>query len=251
MILMLVNDDGIEAKGIRALCEAAVEAGHRVYICAPEEEKSAASHSITLQRSLKARRVSYPGAACAYAVDGTPADCARLGVYLFRDVDAVISGVNNGSNMGGACVYSGTIAAAMEASMAGTPALAASLCAYNTHEYDAAARVTVRVAEWMIDHPLPKGALYNLNVPALPYDEILGVRAATLAPTYLEMTSFYEDPQAPCGDGIAYAHQHYQPPEQPEGTDVWLTHQGYASLTKLTWDFRMNAEPPEADRIRL
>ena len=116
MHLMLVNDDGIHAPGIRALCDAAVAAGHRVSICAPDRERSAASHSITLGKSLTARKIDYPGAEVAYAAGGTPADCARLGLYLIPGVDAVISGINNGSNMGGACIYSGTVAAATEAS---------------------------------------------------------------------------------------------------------------------------------------
>ena len=104
MHLMLVNDDGIRAPGIRALCAAAVAAGHRVSVCAPDCERSAASHSITLRQGLRAERTDFPGAEVAYAVSGTPADCARLGLYLIPGVDAVISGVNNGSNLGGACI---------------------------------------------------------------------------------------------------------------------------------------------------
>ena len=124
MHLMLVNDDGIHAPGIRALCDAATAAGHRVSISAPDRERSAASHAISLADSLKAERIDYPGAGTAFVVNGTPADCARLGLFLIPDVDVVISGVNNGSNMGGACIYSGTVAAATEASMSGTPGLA-------------------------------------------------------------------------------------------------------------------------------
>ena len=164
MHLMLVNDDGIRAPGLRAMCEAAVKAGHKVSICAPDEERSAASHSISLRKKMRAVKQDYPGAETAYAADGMPADCARLGLYLIPDVDVVISGINNGSNMGGACIYSGTVAAATEASMSGTPALAVSLCAYNAEDYSAAAKVALKVVEWMETHPLPRGAIYNLNV---------------------------------------------------------------------------------------
>ena len=114
MHLMLVNDDGIHAPGIRALCDAAIAAGHKVSLCAPDRERSAASHAITLGAPIKARKIDFPGAEVAYAASGTPADCARLGLYLIPGVDAVLSGVNNGSNMGGACIYSGTVSAATE-----------------------------------------------------------------------------------------------------------------------------------------
>lgn len=250
MHLMLVNDDGIHAPGIRALCDAALAAGHRVSVCAPDCERSAASHAITIRGGMRAERIDFPGAETAYAASGTPADCARLGLYLIPGVDAVISGVNNGENQGGACVYSGTVAAAMEASMSGTPALAASLCAYNTHEYAAAAKLAVRVAEWMLAHPLPRGALYNLNVPALPYEEIRGVRAAKLASTYLDSPCYVETDTA---EGRLYSYIHGVDSvavNDPE-TDVMLTRAGYASLTQLTWDMRLNAPDPDPSDIEL
>ena len=250
MHLMLVNDDGIHAPGIRALCDAALAAGHRVSVCAPDCERSAASHAITIRGGMRAERIDFPGAETAYAASGTPADCARLGLYLIPGVDAVISGVNNGENQGGACVYSGTVGAAMEASMSGTPALAASLCAYNTHEYAAAAKLAVRVAEWMLAHPLPRGALYNLNVPALPYEEIRGVRAAKLASTYLDSPCYVETDTA---EGRLYSYIHGVDSvavNDPE-TDVMLTRAGYASLTQLTWDMRLNAPDPDPSDIEL
>ena len=113
MHIMLTNDDGVHALGIRTLARVLSEAGHRVSVCAPDRERSAASHSITLRRALNVETVEFPGAEIAYAADGTPADCARLGLYLIPDVDLVISGINNGSNLGGACVYSGTVGAAI------------------------------------------------------------------------------------------------------------------------------------------
>lgn len=250
MHLMLVNDDGIRAPGLRAMCDAAVKAGHKVSICAPDEERSAASHSISLRKKMRAVKQDYPGADIAYAADGMPADCARLGLYLIPDVDIVISGINNGSNMGGACIYSGTVAAATEASMSGTPALAVSLCAYNAEDYSAAAKVALKVVDWMEKHPLPRGAIYNLNVPALPYEQIKGVKAADLAHTYLDSPFYIETPTE---DGILYSYKHGVDSvtvDDPD-CDVILTQNGYASLTKLTWNLRLNAPEPDASGIRL
>ena len=100
-------------------------------VCAPDRERSAASHSGTFGRPLRAEPVDYPGAEKAWAVDGTPSDCASLGLFLAgreAPVDLVVSGINRGMNLGGACVYSGTVGAAMEAAMCGAQALAVSLC---------------------------------------------------------------------------------------------------------------------------
>lgn len=250
MHLMLVNDDGIHAPGIRALCDAALAEGHKVSVCAPDRERSAASHAISLTACLKAEKVDFPGAEAAYAVNGTPADCARLGLYLIPNVDVVISGINNGSNLGGACIYSGTVAAATEASMSGTPALAVSYCAHNQHRYEATAKLAMRVMDWMQQHPLPRGCIYNLNVPDLPYEEIKGVRAATTARTYMDSPNYNEAEV----DGITvytYTHGVDSVAVDDLECDVIATQNGYASLTKLTWDLRMSAPDPDTSDIRL
>ncbi|MBQ3269661.1 MAG: 5'/3'-nucleotidase SurE [Clostridia bacterium] len=251
MRVLLTNDDGILAPGIRALGEVFRAAGHRVFVCAPDRERSAASHSGTFNRALRAREADFPGAERAWAVDGTPADCASLGLFLTRDagVDVVISGINRGMNQGGACVYSGTVGAAMEAAMCGTQALAVSLCVAHAHgedreDYAPAARAALRVAEWMPAHPLPRGVIYNLNVPTLPYEQIRGIAAARLAEVFLDDPDYTltEDGWSYCGA-----------PRRIDltGTDVGLTRAGFASLTKLTWDFRLNAEDCELNTVLL
>ena len=234
MHILLTNDDGIFAPGIRALCEAANTAGHTVSVCAPDVERSAASHSITLRRGMRARPVELPGAAAAWAVDGAPADCARLGLWLCRDVDAVLSGINNGPNMGGACVYSGTVSAAIEASMSGKPALAVSSCAYGEQDYAAAAAWAMRVLDWMGGHPLPRGDAYNLNVPALQTAQIRGIRAAELAPTYLD-DPFYIETEDAGGTLYSYKHGEDSVRVMPEDSDVALTREGWAALSVVTW----------------
>ncbi len=251
MRVLLINDDGIHAPGIRTLGEVFRAAGHRVFVCAPDRERSAASHSGTFNRGLRAEPVDFPGAERAWAVDGTPSDCASLGLFLARDagVDVVVSGINRGMNQGGACIYSGTVGAAMEAAMCGTQALAVSLCSVHNHgedlnDYTPAARAALRVAEWMPDHPLPRGVIYNLNVPVLPYEQLRGVAAARLAEVFLDDPDF-----TLTDDGWRYCGM----PRQIDltGTDVGLTQAGYASLTKLTWDFRLNAEDGELNEISL
>lgn len=253
MHLMLVNDDGLHAPGIRALCDAVLAAGHRVSLCAPDRERSAASHSITLDAPLKVKKIDYPGAEVAYAASGTPADCARLGLYLIPGVDAVISGVNNGSNMSGACIYSGTVSAAVEASMSGAPALASSICDYglkDPKDFAAAAKLTVKVAEWMAAHPLPRGCVYNLNIPGLPYEELKGVRAANIGPTYMDSPNYVASELD--GETVyRYAHGTDSVEVTDPKSDILLTQAGYASLTKLTWSLQMTAEAPDVSGIHL
>lgn len=257
MHILLTNDDGISARGIRALAAAFAAAGHRVSVCAPDRERSAASHSVTLKRPLRAVPVDFPGAERAWAVDGTPADCASLGLFLLRredPADLLVSGINRGMNLGGAAVYSGTVAAAMEASMCGTPAMASSLCVKSyegedREDYGPSARLSVRVAEWMEAHPLPRGALYSLNVPPLPYEQIRGLRAARLSPVYLE-TAEYEVTADAEGLLCRYRGGEGMPMDDP-AYDLSMIDAGWATLTKLTWDFRLNADDGELNEIGL
>lgn len=251
MRILLTNDDGVRAPGIHALCEGLATAGHRVWVCAPDRERSAASHSVGLKRPLRAEPVDFPGAEGAWQVDGTPADCASLGLWLTREteVDMVIAGINFGMNLGGACVYSGTVGAAMEASMGGTPAMAASLCVKDWDspaDFTAAARLAAHTAEWVIRHPLPMGCIYNLNVPSLPYDAIKGLVPAKLAPVFLGKPRYRRAE----GDVYHFEYNEAVPTADPDG-DVGLIAQGYATITKLTWDFRMNVDDGDLSQIGL
>lgn len=251
MHILLTNDDGIHAEGIRALCEGLVATGHRVSVCAPDRERSAASHSVTLKRPLRAEPVDFPGAERAWQADGTPADCASLGLWLTREdpADMVIAGINFGMNLGGACIYSGTVGAAMEASMCGTPAMAVSLCVKDwdsAADFAPAARLAARVAPWVIAHPLPMGCVYNLNVPPVPYGEIKGLVPGRLAPVFLGAPMYRETEK----DTYKFEYNAPVPMEDPRG-DVGLVAKGYATITKLTWDFRMDAPDEDMNAIGL
>ena len=251
MRVLLTNDDGIHARGIAALAEAFSAAGHRVFVCAPDRERSAVSHSVTIGRPLQAREVAFPHAERAWAADGMPADCASFGLFMCKEagVDLVVSGINRGMNAGGAAVYSGTVGAAMEASMCGTPALAASLYiepdSTGAEDYAAAARVALRVAEWMPAHPLPLGALYNLNVPEMPYEQLKGIVAARPAPIFLD-----EPDYLPTEDG-RWRYRGIGRDFAGDDLDLILLQRGYCTMTKLTWDWRMNAPDDELNDIGL
>jgi len=248
MHILITNDDGIQGEGLIQLARAAMKAGHRVTVCAPDRERSAASHSITISKALHVVEKQVEGAK-AYAVDGTPADCARLGVYLLRNdaPDIVISGINRGPNLGGACIYSGTVGAAMEASMAGRPGLAASLRSFVSNDYSAAAEITLKVAEWAIKHPLPRGAVYNLNVPALPMNEILGVRKTqVLAPEFLTEAR-YETYTSEYKNTFYFLTDGEQNQPYPEDSDAILNNKGWATVSALTWNLTLKEGMDEID----
>ena len=240
MHVLIANDDGIFAPGIRALAKAAAAAGHRVTVFAPDEQRSAAGHSFSITKPLHAKPVEYGGIR-AFSVDGTPADCARLGLYLLKDdpVDFVLAGINNGANRGAAILYSGTVGAAMEASLCGVPGLAVSLCSHLDRDYEEAAALGVRAMEWAVHHPLPRGEIYNLNVPFGV--KIRGVRSASISNEYIFPPDYLPDGAG----GYVLAEEQDALPETDPNSDLNLTNAGYASMQVLTWKLLSDTPMPD------
>ena len=240
MHVLIANDDGIFAPGIRALAKAAAAAGHRVTVFAPDEQRSAAGHSFSITKPLHAKPVDYDGIR-AFSVDGTPADCARLGLYLLKDdpVDFVLAGINKGANRGAAILYSGTVGAAMEASLCGVPGLAVSLCSHLDRDYEEAAALGVRAMEWAVHHPLPRGEIYNLNVPFGV--KIRGVRSASISNEYIFPPDYLPDGAG----GYVLAEEQDAMPETDPNSDLNLTNAGYASMQVLTWKLLSDTPMPD------
>lgn len=171
MRILVTNDDGIYTPGIKALAEALRALGD-VAVVAPDRERSAVGHALTLHHPLRARETA-PG---VFAVDGTPTDCVNMGIHtLLPDrPDIVVSGINRGANMGDDITYSGTVSAAMEATLMGIPAFAVSLVTRDDGvHYESAAAWAVKIAEEIRGRRLPGDTFLNVNVPDLPLDNIL------------------------------------------------------------------------------
>ncbi|MBL0714894.1 MAG: 5'/3'-nucleotidase SurE [Desulfosarcina sp.] len=179
MQILLTNDDGIYAPGIQALYRA-LGARHQVTVIAPDRERSAVGHGITLHQPLRAERVALNAHYSGLAVNGTPADCVKLGIYeiLTRPPDLVVSGINPGANVGINVNYSGTVAAAKEAALFGLPAMAASVQGRAGVHFEDAARCVAVLAETVIRQGLPKGTFLNINIPDIPYAEMAGIRVS-------------------------------------------------------------------------
>lgn len=245
MHILISNDDGIFAEGIRALAKACVQAGHRVTVYAPDSQRSAASHCLSINGELTATPVEYDGIA-AYAVNGTPADCVRLGLYLSKNdsVDCVLSGINHGPNRGAAILYSGTVGAAMEASLCGVPAVAVSLCTHGEGDYTNAARLGVKTMEWAMRHPLPRGDVYNLNVPCV--ETVKGVKSAVLSHEFMMPPMYDELP----GGTYRVSNTFGPSPKSAPDSDFWITKDGYASLSIVTWNVLSDQPMPSLEELQ-
>ncbi len=172
MHFFLVNDDGISSPGILALLRAAQARGHRVTVCAPATQQSAASQRITLAEPIYVAPYAFDGPdVTAYAITGTPTDCVRLGLQNLTEtpVDVLISGINNGYNCGMAVHYSGTVGAAQEGALCSLHAIAASIHHRATQEeIDRLAAFVIATAESYVRLALPPGVLLNINAPTAP-----------------------------------------------------------------------------------
>jgi 5'-nucleotidase len=171
MNIMVTNDDGIHAAGIRALAEAMAELGS-VTVVAPDRERSAAGHSLTLHSPLRIFELRKGW----YAVDGTPTDCVNMGIHNMLPItpDLIVSGINHGANLGDGVTYSGTVAAAMEASLMGIPAIAFSLATFESGgHFTDAAQIALHVARTVMTHSLPADTFLNVNIPNCPQSSML------------------------------------------------------------------------------
>jgi 5'-nucleotidase len=185
MHILLTNDDGIHAPGLWALYNR-FEQNHTVSVIAPDREQSAVGHGITLNRPLRVTTVSMNGNCPGYAVNGTPADCVKLGVLelLESKPDMLISGINPGANVGVNTNYSGTVAAAKEAALYGMLAMAVSIQGHESDRLDEAAMFVEKLAAKVAENGLPSGTFLNVNIPNIPLNKISGIRVSKLGVTF-------------------------------------------------------------------
>lgn len=228
MRIMISNDDGIFAPGIDALVKAFSAAGHEVIVCAPDSQRSAASHSLSIGRPISVKKVPFDGAAQAYAIGGTPADCVKLGMeVLVKGCEAVISGINHGYNAGTDILYSGTVAAALEGAICGVPALAVSQ-PFCRAEYSQAAALAVRVFDRMMAEKPAPYTIWNLNHPACDCPK--GLVMADMGVLHYNETYMLE---ASGEDGDMYVLRGTVDESRRQSDDYEKLGQGYATLTVL------------------
>jgi len=174
--ILITNDDGIHAPGLFYLKQA-LEKMADVLVVAPDTERSAVGHAITLSDPLRVYEVVKDNQFFGFAVNGTPADCVKLGIkcLMEKKTDLVVSGINLGSNTGTNIIYSGTVSAAAEAVIMGVPAMALSISSFHIHEYDFACTLAVDLVKKIFQYGLRTGTLLNINIPPVKSNEINGI----------------------------------------------------------------------------
>jgi len=232
MQILISNDDGYQAPGIRCLAEALSRIA-TVTVVAPERDRSGASNSLTLDYPLRARTME-DGFVC---VDGTPTDCVHLAItgLLETEPDMVVSGINAGANLGDDVIYSGTVAGAMEGRFLGRPAMAVSLAAQQEpYHFETAARVAVELIQRLLRDPLPSDTILNVNVPNVPWEALAGYEATRLGHRHrAEPVVRTEDPR---GRPIYWVGPAGAEQDAGPGTDFHAVRNGKVSITPIHVD---------------
>jgi 5'-nucleotidase len=229
--ILVSNDDGYLARGLRVLADTLAEFA-TVTVVAPDRNRSGASNSLTLDSPLRVEQVSEN----VYFVNGTPTDCVHVAItgLLETEPDMVVSGINHGANLGDDVLYSGTVAAAMEGRFLGLPAIAVSLVLDNAHNFAAAAALTARLVKQIVDDPLPKDTILNVNVPDLPPESPLELEVTRLGFRHKsEPVIRAKDPK---GETIYWVGPAGRGQDSGAGTDFHAIENGRASVTPIKVD---------------
>ena len=235
MEILLTNDDGIYAEGLLALYRS-FSRNHSVTVVAPDRERSGVGHGISLDSPLRAKRVAVNGEYEGYAVNGTPADCVKLGVLeILKDKPSVVlSGINPGANLGVNLNYSGTVAAAKEAALFGIPAIAASIRQGKLENYDVAARFIETLIEKVLENGLPFGTFLNVNIPNSSGKSIEGIVITRQGITRLSES--FEKRTDPWQQTYYWQRNDPQSSAHAPDVDGAALHRNYISITPVKCD---------------
>ena len=229
MKILITNDDGITSDGIVRLAEMAKNFGE-VYVVAPESERSAMSHSISLRKDFDAWKVDFPvDGVSAFACSGTPADCIRIGVLntVPGKPDIVFSGINFGYNAASDLQYSATVGAAFEASFQGIQAIAFSEDSNGCHEVTD--RYLLEIAKELVEKPLGENTIWNVNFPGCKLEECKGILRERTVSTGVFFRDIYHEKEKPDGR-ITYSVEGIREYEGDEGTDLHALLNDYVSI---------------------
>lgn len=235
--ILVTNDDGINAPGIRALIEVMAEIGE-VIVVAPDSPQSAMGHAITINSTLYLNKISAEnGTVTEYACSGTPVDCVKLAVneILKKKPDLCVSGVNHGSNSSINVIYSGTMSAAVEAGIEGIPAIGFSLLDYTWNaNFEAIKPFIKKIALEVLDKKLAEGTVLNVNFPKLKENEIKGIKICRQAKA-IWMEKF-DKRQTPYGKDYYWLTGEFINQDKGEDTDEWALANGYISIVPVQFD---------------
>jgi len=236
-LILVTNDDGVTAPGIRALIAVMKTLGD-VVVVAPDSPQSATGHAITINNTLYINKIDIdPDIETEYSCSGTPVDCVKFAVneILHRKPDLCVSGVNHGSNSSINVIYSGTMSAAVEAGIEGIPAIGFSLLDYNWDaDFEPAKAFIKKITENVLENGLPDGVILNVNIPKLPEKEIKGIKICRQAKAM--WTEKFDKRTNPMGRDYYWLTGKFVNMDNGEDTDEWALANGYVSVVPVQFD---------------
>jgi 5'-nucleotidase len=244
-LILITNDDGIMAPGIRALVEVMRELGD-VVIIAPDRPQSGMGHAITINSTLRIHKSNIYGVLHEYSCSGTPVDCVKFAVnkIMHRKPDICVSGINHGSNSSISVIYSGTMSAAVEGAIESIPSVGFSLCNHSIDADFTSSKLIVKtIAENVLKHGLPEGSCLNVNIPALHIDEIKGIRVCRQSRgNWVEELDERKDPNGVDYYWLTGRFQNFE--EGNKETDSWALDNGYVSVVPVQFDMTAHKTIP-------
>jgi len=235
MRILVSNDDGYQAEGIKKLTQALSEIAE-VVVVAPNENKSAASSSLTIGKPLKPVQIDEN----IYSIDATPSDCVHLALcgFLQESIDLVVTGINLGANLGDDVIYSGTVAGAIEGRFLGLPSIAISLASWKCKHFETAAIIAKRLVEKIEKAPLSHNTIINVNVPDVPIEQIKGIKSTRLGNRHMSEPSI-QDQNDP---SLYWIGENGPEADNGEGTDFYAVNNNFVSVTPLQIDLTKYSE---------
>lgn len=255
MRILISNDDGAHAPGIRTLANHLAELGHEITIGAPDRERSTTGHCLTLHKPLRAEEVAElysPKVHKAWRINGTPCDAAKLAMNMLMDIstiDLVLSGINRGPNLGTDVIYSGTVSAATEGAIRGIPAIAVSLANFDDLHYHTAAGFIGEFLTQINWAEFPKHTIFNVNVPPVEPSELAGVRVTRLG--LHRFRDIFEKRTDLRGHAYFWQTGVVEDHEEDPDTDVIAIKQNYVSVTPIHYDMTRYDYLPVLENLHL
>lgn len=250
-VILITNDDDITSPGIRALVEAVKEFG-KVVVVAPDKPQSGMGHAITIGSPLRMTKMDIFGDIEAYQTTGTPVDCVKLAVdkILHRKPDLCLSGINHGANHSINVIYSGTMSAAMEASIEGIPSIGFSLLDYRYEADLRGAKETVKkIVRGILQKKLDKHLLLNVNIPSVPASEIKGIKICKQA--YAKYEEDFDERMDPQGKKYYWLTGEFVNFDKAKDTDVWALQRNYVSVVPVQFDLTNYALKKQLEKKNL
>ncbi len=235
-VILITNDDDITSPGIRNLVEAVKDLG-KVVVVAPDKPQSGMGHAITIGSPLRLNKMNLFGDIEAWQTSGTPVDCVKLAVdkVLHRKPDLCLSGINHGANHSINVIYSGTMSAAMEASIEGIPSIGFSLLDYRYEaDFTASRMIVTKIVKKLLEGKMDKHLLLNVNIPAVPPSELQGIKICRQA--YAKYEEDFDERLDPHGKKYYWLTGEFVNFDKGKDTDVWALQHNYASVVPVQFD---------------